>query len=173
MDRFSPFAQLPIEDEMAERATMSGIDPTSTMMDDPALDPMIPEGGMGPIPGPQDMPMRKKKPKKPDPAARRMKALDYYGVLFDVQPPEESEELPPPIGYRFPDPEFEPDPTTLGPPMLAGGPPPFTPPMGAGPNQTDFNYVGVSQGVGSMDPPGVTPYQEHVRRMANKLYGMG
>lgn len=65
---------------------------------------------------PQAPPLPKpKKPPKPDPAARRLRPLDYVALLLDIEPPAPDANLPPPIGFRFPEPMMmEP---TLPPPV--------------------------------------------------------
>lgn len=76
------------------------------------MDPMNPFGGMGGGMGmpPSEMP-KPKKPKKPDPAARRMKPLDYVSLLLGIEPAPPDADLPPPIGYRFPEIERPPVPS--------------------------------------------------------------
>lgn len=78
------------------------------------MDPYQPAPiGAPPLPKP-------KKPKKPDPAARRMKPIDYVALMLGVEPPPPDADLPAPIGYRFPDPVV--DEPMLPPPVAA--PPP-------------------------------------------------
>lgn len=88
------------------------------------MDPFNPYGGVS-MQAPQ-LP-KPKKPKKPDPAARRMKQLDYVSLLLGVEPPPPDANLPPPIGYRFPDQEIE---RPFMPPHLAV-PPSYHPPQQA------------------------------------------
>lgn len=95
---------------------------------------MDPYGMTPPPPLPQ-------KPKKPDPAARRMRPLDYVALLLGVEPPPPDAHLPPPVGYVFPDHE-----PVLPPPVAALPPPPMP------------------------DGPGVPPaYQSHVMRMRGRF----
>lgn len=107
------------------------------------MDPFNP--GMPPQQAPQ-VP-QPKKPKKPDPAARRMKALDYVSLLLQVEPPPPDANLPPPIGYRFPD--VQPEPMSSIPPMTQP-PPSYHPPRG-------------------METPMPEQYKQHVMRMRAKL----
>ncbi len=90
-----------------------------------------------------------KKPPKPDPAARRLKALDYVGMLLGVEPPEPQQPLPPPIGFRFPDQPQEP---MLPAPMYV--PQPRAPRMLAS---------------GSVAPAPNADYMNHVVRMRGRM----
>jgi hypothetical protein len=82
------------------------------------MDPYNPQAPSGfgaapPLPKP-------KRPKKPDPAARRMKHLDYVALMLGVDPPPPDADLPPPVGFRFPDPIIEePAPLMMGQPPIA------------------------------------------------------
>lgn len=111
------------------------------------MDPFNPFGqpGIGAPQVPQP-----KKPKKPDPAARRMKALDYASLLLGIEPPPPDAELPPPVGFRFPEQQVEapylPPPPPVGPPPSA-----FRPPM-PGDSMDDL-------------------YKQHIVRMRSKLTG--
>lgn len=90
------------------------------------MDPFSPMGGTQ-IQAPQ-LP-KPKKPKKPDPAARRMKALDYVSLLLGVEPPPPDANLPPPVGFRFPDQDIERPfmpPHTVPPPSFNNAPAPQT-----------------------------------------------
>lgn len=78
-----------------------------------------------PLPKPQ-------RPKKPDPAARRMKPLDYVALMFGIDPPPPDANLPPPIGYRFPE-LPTPEQGYLPPPINAVPPAAFSPVPRGGP----------------------------------------
>lgn len=96
----------------------------------------------GMMPGVPPMP-KPKKPPKPDPATRRMKALDYVGLLLGIDEPPPDAPLPPPIGYRFPE---EPDPQ-FAPPHLPA-------PLPVGP---------------VMNPPRNPLYAQHVLKMRGRM----
>ena len=105
------------------------------------MDPygMQPPGGAG---QPPQMP-KPKKPPKPDPAARRMKPLDYVALLLNVDPPPNDAQLPPPVGYRYP--EMPPDPY-LPPPVAAM--PPGTEPQPGLPNDYQAHVIRMRQKMG-------------------------
>lgn len=107
------------------------------------MDPFAPFGR--PIAAPQ-LPAPKK-PKKPDPAARRMKALDYVSLLLGVEPAPDHQELPPPIGYRFPDRQVE---------------TPYMPPPSPNPPPTTYQTPGQQLPIDEQ-------YKQHVVRMRGKL----
>jgi hypothetical protein len=107
------------------------------------MDPFQMRGGQ--IQPPQ-VPPKPKKPKKPDPAARRMKPLDYVSLLLGVEPGTPDQDLPPPIGYRFPEVEQAPVQNS------------FTPQMGAGPYNSP-----------QQSAPLPEQYKNHIMRMRAKL----